>query len=897
MSDFVPQFNWQNPHLRATIYPFRRDKLRDFLLYFFEIDLLKEYTGRSENEPEIAREIQQVKGILDREYQQVRMALANRLAAKSAADKWFAQKTTFNARLWYLEAQVEQLEDKRENNLAEQSRLEKRKAWDTRLAVIEAEIAKKQAENRDLCRQIITDNQLLKYMQREPVLVKAATRKIEIRDFLRLKVANEKRRLDGLDLDTLMAQVVERFRANPERYPEWLIYMVIHFSGMRYISSHGSWASPKYLLELLQAENLDDEVGRMTPEQIAAACQRAVTELQQESARTTDPQRRSEIAAQMHLLNDPNADRKPVLQQYLTAKSAREVEGLPDEGEVLKRLVAYKDFMATSGNPIPPWVWSEIVKYTPLRLQTEDANWEAYENDRWKREDSRWREMLAVWENKDITSWRQAHKETLDLIVTRAVCNEIAEHIQHMRGINPAGGLTSKPKWYLNQQALNPGKAFFRHAMNAQDFPVGASILWLEWMAKAPSPWQVAHPITGFTFTPAGVKVIGETAPGKPSKPDPKPGKPAAVVGDGWTYKLVNNAYIRTKKIDIKGALEARRKELQAQGKKENEIKQAINQLQKELGNRPEEIEYLRWRHEATVVGVVAMLDGTYVMTFETGKIGVILRNIGSLAGNPMVYMGYVPPINPFPEDLSTKLGEMLRWDRILPGANLPPRVRPPAEVEEAAASTGDAQPKDEAAPEEPHHEVVAVRLQVKGWQMGLPAKQPPPNANVKQPPINLPRGTRLSISAIHKESVQDVGDGRIHTKSGVLYRVTACTSHPAIVGLMVPEFEVARADGELWMQVKAGAAKVSCHEFTTRDKALKPLFIPVSKPQNLVIQAGIKFRVSPSHKESDKDAGDGIIMGTGNQPHYVIVECPAFPAAVGHYVETTEVQPAEKSV
>ncbi len=32
-------FQWQNPELRATIYPFREKKLRDFLLIYEEIDL------------------------------------------------------------------------------------------------------------------------------------------------------------------------------------------------------------------------------------------------------------------------------------------------------------------------------------------------------------------------------------------------------------------------------------------------------------------------------------------------------------------------------------------------------------------------------------------------------------------------------------------------------------------------------------------------------------------------------------------------------------------------------------------------------------------------------------------------------------------------------------------
>ena len=42
--------------------------------------------------------------------------------------------------------------------------------------------------------------------------------------------------------------------------------------------------------------------------------------------------------------------------------------------------------------------------------------------------------------------------------------------------------------------------------------------------------------------------------------------------------------------------------------------------------------EYLRWKHEATVVEVVERIDGQkYVLTFETGQIGVVLRRLSDL--------------------------------------------------------------------------------------------------------------------------------------------------------------------------------------------------------------------------------------------------------------------------
>ena len=85
-------------------------------------------------------------------------------------------------------------------------------------------------------------------------------------------------------------------------------------------------------------------------------------------------------------------------------------------------------------------MWQEITKFTQLRLGVDDPNWESISSERYKFEDRRWRELMDSWQRKDITQWRQKHAQTLDLIVTRAVCNEIAEHIQHLRGILPPAG-------------------------------------------------------------------------------------------------------------------------------------------------------------------------------------------------------------------------------------------------------------------------------------------------------------------------------------------------------------------------------------------------------------------------------------------------------------------------
>ena len=59
------------------------------------------------------------------------------------------------------------------------------------------------------------------------------------------------------------------------------------------------------------------------------------------------------------------------------------------------------------------------------------------------------------------------------------------------------------------------------------------------------------------------------------------------------------------------------------------------------------------------------MLDGKYVLTFETGEIGLIRRHISTLVNNPNVLVGYVPEI-PLDDDKSDRLKKMIRREKIL---------------------------------------------------------------------------------------------------------------------------------------------------------------------------------------------------------------------------------------
>jgi hypothetical protein len=73
--------------------------------------------------------------------------------------------------------------------------------------------------------------------------------------------------------------------------------------------------------------------------------------------------------------------------------------------------------------------------------------------------------------------------------------------------------------------------------------------------------------------------------------------------------------------------------------------------------------QYLRWTHEATVVSVEDLADGKYVLTFETGQIGLVLRRLSDLVGNRNVFVGYMPKSETIPDYLD----DMIDRHRLLP--------------------------------------------------------------------------------------------------------------------------------------------------------------------------------------------------------------------------------------
>lgn len=665
----IYRYEWQNPALRATIYPFREKKLRDFLLYYREIDLWKEKSS-APVDPQTAAELVQ-------EITRVQTALGLAKVKKTETDQAI-KALNLKYRALLSSPDVRLLAQKKVNLQLKLASLEAKKAslerqvdwyrrfapdhpycarWQNELAAaippyeaaqadlqsvidqynqavapFETEAKSLQIQSRDLAAQIITLGEELKKL---PKLTPQGT--VTQSAAVQWQVYKYSLELSALDHDHLLGKVLERFDAEPARFPKWLQYMIIHFSGMRYASAHGSWADPRQLLKALRSEGANVNLGTLNLDQ---ACAQAVATLQQELSTVTDPQKIQSINIQIKSLNNP-VQRQNALMDYQADHAAATVDRMTD-AEVLGALKAMKD-------TFPDWVWKEIVARTDLRLEVTDTDWEKLSPDeakeRWNAEYDHWRAIMNAWERRDITAWRQEHELTLSLIVTRAVCNEIAEHIQHLRGIKPAAGLTAKPVWYIRQQAINPQQAYFKKPMQAADFKNGASILFLGWVDRKPNPWQIARPLQAVNLLPV------EAKPARVNKRY----QPQA---DTWRYAVLGDEFIRTSQILVP----------QASSDPEKKQKWVPRTAQ----------EWLRWTHEATVIEVARMADGfDYVLTFETGQIGVNLRPLGRMVNHWDIYVGYVPPAPVDP----ARLDEMLDRQSIV----LPAPVPAPAPMPMAA--------------------------------------------------------------------------------------------------------------------------------------------------------------------------------------------------------------------
>ena len=695
-------FQWQNEILCKDIYPMRVEKLRDFLVYYQEIDLWAEY----KNKTDLTADIQEYTG-------------AQKLAAAAAYKMYTSKRNYFmqpDVRAYYLSykpldeaelAEINRLHGVFSDSWPKDIRGERGfvemeiQSWTNHCNLLRGQIKSRQQ------RQAAMDPNHPKY---EPeklelqgwvnVTLPMAEHELDqLNDFLATYDQIEQRKLDwywmqqrgqapagmteaeylvqynpktpptnrdiaiwraeayqqtleGKDQYALLEEIRQRFAKEPGRYPYWLQYMVVHFSGMRYASAHGSWADPKDLLIRLRAPKIEAEVKALDDVTVAKLSDEEVGiyggamggTAKPRLASATEKEWRDKIGWNLANLKAHGiSTRRLGLTNMRKDEDAYEIHSKSTQ-EALDMLLALK---AT----FPAWAWKEIVRVTPMRLTEVTApGWEQLtpqeEQESYSQANYPLRSIIDAWINFDPPAWRPEHGRTHELIVSRAVCNETAEHVQHMRGHLPPGGLTPKPNWYLTNESQKtiPGTPapYYVKATSAGQYTPGASVLWLRFVDKLPDPWQIARPVQ--TKDKVGLLPTAFTSGKTGGKNDPK-----------WTYKM--------------GDVITRERILISEDKG----------VKKKTKTRQQQ--WLRWIHEATVAVVAETAEGTVVITYETAlpddykgtsSIGIFKKPLGYFLSDYMVegnedtynrsFVGYVPE-GQLPMD---DIKRMLDWNKIL---------------------------------------------------------------------------------------------------------------------------------------------------------------------------------------------------------------------------------------
>jgi hypothetical protein len=463
---------------------------------------------------------------------------------------------------------------------------------------------------------------------------------------------------DGKEPDQyfLLKLFKERFEKEPPRFPRWLQYMIVHFSGMRYASAHGSWADPKELYLSLRIKQVNEDLDRnhINDGAIQELCKRKIAEYTggitvadldhdlPKFAKAGDPNSKNDIAEHLALLNrdDVDSQRRGLLNLLLDEEDY-EIKDMTEQ-DALDGLETLRE-----QGIIPDWMWKEISAVTDLRLtEAKDADWEKLTpEEQAEKKEAQWakyRDILNTWKKDNLTGWREEHDKTNELIVSRAVCNEVAEHILHLRGHKGFSGLSSAADWFLTaagkdrdkltRNGVNNSVSYFIKPSKLEDrlyYQPGTGILWLKYRNDAPPIWNEVKPFLtsrGETLLPANY-----------------------INGGRWSYK--NSGLFRSRMVTNDRGMDVKQEQ------------------------------YLFWVHVATVAEVAEPTDGagTIVLTYETNLpyedrrrscVGVFKRYLHNLifdGGEDAYngsYIGFVPDNTP--EIPNEDLDQMLNWDHIL---------------------------------------------------------------------------------------------------------------------------------------------------------------------------------------------------------------------------------------
>jgi hypothetical protein len=779
-------------------------------------------------------------------------------------------------------------------------------------------------------------------------------------DLVRGRVDAYRADLVKKDHTALLELVVQRFLANPKDYPLWLQYMVIHFSGMRYQSAHGSWADPREMLSALSEMTLERDLQSAADTAVESLCREKIRLYEDVIALGADPgaeapllarlafsgsgrwktaardlhrrlkqyslrlrctpsvgssttplyresagkmvdsgralRRNAEVITEpLPLLNEgeyyritlfpenqqiaghfiaaqnavlvPNPHKRKALLDLLAAEETCRIEEELDDADVLAGLQSLKDELG-----LPAWMWHEIVRLTGLRLKTSEPDWETRPLTQQEREQiysPRFRvyaNLLNRWKQTHLTGWRAEHDRSSRLVVTRAVCNEVGEHILHLRGLTPPGGLTAKPIWYRRKEkaASQPGSAgspYFVRADSPEHFKPGASLFWLRFVPNTPSPWQVAHPLElkdGSGLLPSTLAVRLSDPPSG-TRPDWSKNFFIKTSGPWRYYQLPDGRFKRSRTIETHD------------------------------GQTYVDDNCLRWMHEAAVIKTAETADGPVVLTFETAlpfedrrrsTIGVFKHDMAdlrySLTAHSFTgtFLGYHPD-GPLP---LADLQEMLDWNKILlrPGFLSPHQKEQYWKAALGESTSLPTQPADLERMEVSHPPGASFgqhRESILCYDVDPHTLRAVPYLPAQESlRVELPRGARLCV---------DLSRAVVSTSDTYL-PVHSCEDVPLAQDHYVSAQAVVPAPQSPPDRPLRIASETELFALSHSGESGAPVFRPLPGAR---LPEGMSVMASSAQRVGTPGPEPGSITGSDGRIYALVIECPLQPEAAGSFV------------
>ena len=325
---FNPQtyFQWQNEFLRKTIYPMREQKLRDVLIYYMEVDVWSQYKDRDVNT--LKAELSEYKKAWE----------ANAMAAQQQNARLRNYFLKMDVRGYYSNfhpidkevlTEINKLHDlftswpkdiRGERSFVEgvikywEPRIKLIRGWiksrarrhqgmnpahpkyipegeelkfkeNTTLPMAEQEMAKLRAflatydkieERKWAWYNLSKKDPNFKIPEAAFIATYPPEKQITIRDIAYWKVEQYTESIAKKNQYELLDMINQRFRKEPKRYPPWLQYMIVHHSGMRYASAHGSWADPRDLMVRLRSQKIEKEIRALDDATVERLCREKV---------------------------------------------------------------------------------------------------------------------------------------------------------------------------------------------------------------------------------------------------------------------------------------------------------------------------------------------------------------------------------------------------------------------------------------------------------------------------------------------------------------------------------------------------------------------------------------------------------------------------------------------